>query len=166
VPSGMQAVTVGSLLRLLRPRGCVRPAWGIMACMTRWDDPVVSADILRTYRSWAVVGCSDDPRRASYGVASFLQQRGYDIVCINPNHDSCIEGAPCYPDLLSVEEPVEVVDIFRRSELVEPHVEEAIRIGAKAIWMQLGVINERAAERAAEAGLKVVMDRCPKIDLG
>ena len=95
----------------------------------------------------------------------FLQGRGYDVICVNPNHDSCIADAPCYPDLVSVEEPIEVVDIFRRSELVEPHVEEAIEIGAKAVWMQLGVINERAAERARDAGLKVVMDRCPRIDL-
>ena len=133
--------------------------------MTRWDDPEVAAHILATYRSWAVVGCSDDPRRASFGVATFLQDRGYDVVCINPNHDSCIEGAPCYPDLRAVEEPIEVVDIFRRSEFVGPHVEEAIEIGAKAVWMQLGVIDVRAAEFAAEAGLEVVMDRCPKIDL-
>ena len=133
--------------------------------MTRWDDPQVAADILESYRSWAVVGCSNDPSRPSFGVATFLQGRGYDVVCINPNHDACIENAPCYPDLLSVEESVEVVDIFRRSEFVEPHVEEAIKIGAKAVWMQLGVINERAAERAADAGLKVVMDRCPRVEL-
>ena len=133
--------------------------------MTRWDDPEVAAGILKSYRSWAVVGCSNDPSRPSFGVATFLQGRGYDVICINPNHDSCIHEAPCYPDLLSVEEPVEVVDIFRRPEFVEPHVEEAIEIGAKAVWMQLGVINETAAERAKEAGLQVVMDRCPRIDL-
>jgi predicted CoA-binding protein len=133
--------------------------------MTRWDDPDVAAGVLDGYRTWAVVGCSDDPSRPSHGVATFLQQRGYRVICVNPNHDSCIEGAPCYPDLRSVEEPVEVVDIFRRADSVEPHVEEAIEIGAKAIWMQPGVINERAAKRAAEAGLQVVMDRCPRIDL-
>jgi predicted CoA-binding protein len=133
--------------------------------MTRWDDPQVAQDVLKSYRSWAVVGCSNEPSRPSYGVATFLQARGYGVICVNPNHDSCIADAPCYPDLTSVEEPVEVVDIFRRSELVEPHVEEAIEIGAKAVWMQLGVINERAAERARAAGLKVVMDRCPRIDL-
>jgi uncharacterized protein len=132
--------------------------------MQTWDDPEVARKILSSYRSWAVVGCSDDPARPSYGVATFLQGRGYSLVCINPNHDSCIEGAPCYPDLVSVEETIEVVDIFRRSEFVEPHVEEAIAIGAKAVWMQLGVINERAAQRAADAGLEVVMDRCPRID--
>ena len=132
--------------------------------MDRWNDLEVAHKILSSYRSWAVVGCSDDPARPSFGVATFLQDQGYSVVCINPNHDSCIEGAPCYPDLASVKEPVEVVDIFRRSEFVEPHVEEAIAIGAKAVWMQLGVINERAARRAADAGLDVVMDRCPRID--
>ena len=125
----------------------------------------MAQEVLSTYKSWAVVGCSNDPRRDSFDVATFLQRRGYEVICVNPNHDSCIAGAPCYPDLASIEEPVEVVDIFRRSEFVEPHIEEAIEIGAKAVWMQLGVINERAAERAGAAGLKVVMDRCPKIDL-
>ena len=134
--------------------------------MTRWDDPQVAQAILLSYRSWAVVGCSNDPSRPSFDVATFLQRRGYDIVCVNPNYDACIADSPCYPDLLAVEESVEVVDIFRRSESVLPHVEEAIEIGAKAVWMQLGVINEEAAEVARDAGLKVVMDRCPKIDLG
>lgn len=133
--------------------------------MTNYSDPQVAAEILASFKSWAVVGCSNDPRRPSFGVATFLQDRGYDVVCVNPNHDACIEGAPCYPSLAEVESPVEVVDIFRRPDAVEPHIEEAIAIGAKAVWMQLGVINERAARRASEAGLKVVMDRCPKIDL-
>jgi uncharacterized protein len=133
--------------------------------MERWDDPRVAQEILTSYKSWAVVGCSNDPSRASYGVATFLQARGYDVICVNPNYDSCIADAPCYPDLTSIEDPVEVVDLFRRSESVEPHVDEAIEIGAKAVWMQLGVINERAAQKARDAGLKVVMDRCPKIDL-
>jgi uncharacterized protein len=131
---------------------------------TRWDDPEVAGQILSSYRSWAVVGCSDDPGRPSFGVATFLMNQGYSVVCVNPNHDSCIEGAPCYPDLQSIAETIEVVDIFRRSEFVEPHIEEAIAIGAKAVWMQLGVINERAAQAAADAGLAVVMDRCPRID--
>lgn len=132
---------------------------------TRWDDPKVAAEILKSYKSWAVVGCSSDPARPSHGVATFLQGRGYDVTCVNPNYDSCIEGMPCYPDLRSVEGTIEVVDIFRQSDQVEPHIEEAIDIGAKAVWMQLGVINEKAAQRAADAGLKVVMDRCPRIDL-
>lgn len=136
-----------------------------MGAMTTWNDPEVAREILESYKSWAVVGCSNDPARPSHGVATFLKRRGYDIVCINPNYDSCIEGLPCYPDLRAVEETIEVVDIFRRPELVEPHIEEAIDIGAKAVWMQLGVINESAAHRAADAGLQVVMDRCPRIDL-
>jgi uncharacterized protein len=132
--------------------------------MDTWGDPEVIRKILSSYRSWAVVGCSNDPARASFGVATFLQDKGYSIVCVNPNHDSCIADAPCYPDLESVEESIEVVDLFRRSEAVEPHVEEAIAIGAKAVWMQLGVINEHAAQRARDAGLEVVMDRCPRIE--
>lgn len=133
--------------------------------MENFNDPNVAADILTTHRTWAVVGCSNDPRRPSYGVATFLRDRGYDIICVNPNHDVCLEGVPCFPDLGSIDRPVEVVDIFRRPDAVGPHVDEAIAIGAKAVWMQLGVINQGAALRAAEAGLKVVMDRCPKIDL-
>ena len=120
--------------------------------------------ILRTYRTWAVVGCSADPARPSYGVARFLMGLDFRVVCVNPNYESCIDGAPCYPDLASIPEPVEVVDIFRRSDAVLPHVEEAIEIGAKAVWMQLGVINPQAAKLATDAGLEVVMDRCPRID--
>ena len=132
--------------------------------MRAFSDPEVAQKILNDYKTWAVVGCSDDPRRPSYGVARFLDEVGYDVVCVNPHHDSCLEGLPCYPDLRSVNEPVEVVDIFRRSELVLPHVEEAIEVGARAVWMQLGVINEQAARLAADAGLDVVMDRCPRIE--
>jgi predicted CoA-binding protein len=131
----------------------------------RWDDPEVAAEILETYKSWAVVGCSSDPGRPSHEVATFLHGRGYEVTCVNPNHDSCIEGLACYPDLRSIEGTIEVVDIFRRSDQVGPHVEEAIEIGAKAVWMQLGVIDETAAQVASDAGLKVVMDRCPRIDL-
>ena len=115
--------------------------------------------------TWAVVGCSPDPLRDSHGVARFLQQRGKRVIPVNPN--SCpgeILGEQCHPDLDSVDEPVDVVDIFRRSESAGAHVDEAIAIGAKAVWLQLGVIDEDAAERARDAGLLVVMDRCPKIE--
>ena len=133
--------------------------------MSAFVDPDVTQKILRTYKRWAVVGCSDDPRRPSHGVARFLAEvAGFEVVCVNPNHDSCIKGLPCYPDLRSIPEPVDVVDIFRRPEHVLPHVEEAVETGAKAVWMQLGVINEPAARLAAEAGLDVVMDRCPRIE--
>ena len=132
--------------------------------MNRWSDPEVAERILRNFRSWAVVGCSNDQNRPSYGVASFLWVLGFKVTCVNPTYDSCVPGMPCSPDLRSIDGPVEVVDIFRRSEAVLPHVEEAIEIGAKAVWMQLGVINVEAVELAEEAGLQVVMDRCPKID--
>jgi predicted CoA-binding protein len=121
--------------------------------------------VLERFTTWAVVGCSPDPRRDSHGVAAFLQARGKRVVPVNPQ--ACpgqILGEECHPDLASVGEPVEVVDIFRRSEFAGAHVDEAIAIGAKAIWMQLGVIDEDAARRAREAGLLVVMNRCPKIE--
>ncbi|MBA3586046.1 MAG: CoA-binding protein [Chloroflexi bacterium] len=132
-----------------------------------WSDPTVAEHILRTYRVWAVVGCSSHPWRASHGVSRYLLSQGYGVVPINPN-ESVIHGKLAYPDLASVptdpRAPIEVVDIFRRSELVLPHVEEAIAIGARAVWMQLEVWNEEAALLAANAGLEVVMDRCPAID--
>ncbi|HUF07250.1 MAG TPA: CoA-binding protein [Candidatus Binatia bacterium] len=132
-----------------------------------WSDPQVAEHILRTYRVWAVVGCSSHPWRASFGVSRYLLSQGYGVVPVNPNEE-LVHGKPAYPDLVSVpvdpRAPIEVVDIFRRSDLVMPHVEEAIAIGAKAIWMQLEVWNEDAARRAADAGLEVVMNRCPAID--
>jgi uncharacterized protein len=121
--------------------------------------------VLERFTTWAVVGCSPDPSRDSHGVASFLQARGKRVFPVNPN--ACpgeILGERCHRDLASIGEPVEVVDIFRRSSLAGRHVDEAIAVGAKAVWMQLGVIDEDAAERAGAAGLLVVMDRCPKID--
>jgi predicted CoA-binding protein len=131
--------------------------------MNAFSDPEVARKILTTYNTFAVVGCSNKPHRASYDVALFLREQGYRVVCINPNVDECF-GDACYPDLRSVEEPIGVVDIFRRPEAVAAHVDEAIEVGAKAVWMQLGVINEPAAQKALDAGLDVVMDRCPKID--
>jgi len=123
-------------------------------------------EILTSFRSWAVVGCSPNPGRPSHGVARFLLGAGYRVVPVNPAMDSCL-GQRCYPDLASAAaeaRPIEVVDIFRRSSLAGAHVDEAISIGARAVWMQLGVVDEEAAERAREAGLLVVMDRCPAID--
>jgi len=132
-----------------------------------WHDPKVADDILRTYRVWAIVGCSSRPWRASHGVSRYLLSQGYGVVPINPN-ESLVHGKQAYPDLRSVptdpRAPIEVVDLFRRSDLVLPHVEEAIAIGAKAVWMQLDVWNEDAAILADEAGLVVVMNRCPAID--
>jgi predicted CoA-binding protein len=122
--------------------------------------------VLTEYRTWAVVGCSPNAWRDSHDVAAFLQQAGYRVIPVNPQcDDDEILGERCYPDLASVPGPIDVVDIFRRSELAGAHVDEAITVGAKAVWLQLGVIDEAAAARATAAGLDVVMDRCPKIEL-
>jgi predicted CoA-binding protein len=122
--------------------------------------------ILTGHRVWAVVGCSPDPGRPSHSVARFLQGNGYRVIPVNPAQDELL-GERCYPRLDDIpsEEGVEVVDIFRRSELAGAHVDEAIGIGAQAVWMQLGVIDQAAADRARAAGLRVVMDRCPAIEL-
>jgi uncharacterized protein len=132
-----------------------------------WSDPAVAERILRSYRVWAVIGCSSNPIRPSPGVSRYLIGAGYEVVPINPR-ESEVHRLTAYPDLASVPEEtrerIEVVDIFRRPDLVMPHVEEAIEFGAKAVWMQLNVWNQEAAERATHAGLLVVMNRCPAID--
>jgi predicted CoA-binding protein len=127
--------------------------------MTNLNDKETIQTILRESQTVAVVGLSNDPERPSYDVAHFLQCRGYRIVPVNPNISEVL-GEPSYPDLLSIPVPVDVVDIFRRSEAVPPIVEQAIQIGAKAVWMQKGVRNEPAAAQARAAGLLVVMDHC------
>jgi len=116
-------------------------------------------EILRASRTIAVVGLSNKRFRPSYGVAEYMKRSGYRIIPVNPGHSEIL-GETCYPDLDSIPEPVNIVDIFRRSEYVPPIVEAAIRIGAKAIWMQEGVYHEEAARRAEAAGLVVMMDRC------
>ena len=125
-----------------------------------------AAKILSSYKTWAVVGCSADPMRDSHGVARFLQARGFEIIPVNPAEGSIL-GERCYPDLKSIptDRGVEVVDIFRRAEFAEGVVREAIQIGARAVWMQIGVVDDAAYRLAEEAGLQVVMDRCPKIEM-
>jgi uncharacterized protein len=120
--------------------------------------------VLTGTRVWAVVGCSPDPDRDSHRIASMLQRRGYRVIPVNPMV-SHVLGERCYPTLRAVPEPVEVVDVFRRASAAGIHVDEAVAIGARAVWMQLGVIDEAAAERGRAAGLRVVMDRCPAIEL-
>lgn len=120
-------------------------------------------EIFQTCRTIAVVGCSPKPERAGHYIARFLQQQGYRVIPVNPGHKELV-GERCYPSLRDIPEPVDMVDCFRRPEEMLSVVDDAIAIGAKVIWMQLGVINEEAAARAEAAGLKVVMDRCPKID--
>jgi predicted CoA-binding protein len=111
----------------------------------------------------AVVGLSSDTDRDSYRVARYLLRVGYEVIPVNPRETEVL-GLRAYPDLKSLPEPPEVVDVFRRSEFVAQVVEEAIEVGAKAIWLQLGVIDYEAARRARQAGLLVVMDRCIKVE--
>ncbi len=119
----------------------------------------IEEKILKCGRTVAVVGLSSKPDRPSHKVASYLKEQGYKIVPVNPAANEIL-GETCYPDVASIPEPVDVVDIFRSSQEVLPIVKEAIKIGAKAVWMQEGVISEEAAAQAREAGLMVVMDKC------
>lgn len=120
-------------------------------------------DILNKYRSIAVVGLSPREDRPSNRVAKYMHQAGYKIIPINPGQ-SKILGLHCYPNLHTVKEPIEIVNIFRRSDQVLPIVQEAIEIGAKVIWMQERIVNTEAAALAEKAGLIVVMNRCIKVD--
>jgi len=117
------------------------------------------SEILKSSHTIAVVGLSSNPMRPSNGVAAYLQRAGYRIIPVNPK-ESEVLGEKCYARLEDIPEKIDIVDIFRRSEYVPEIVESAIRLGAKTVWMQEGVIHEEAAERARNAGLKVVMDRC------
>jgi predicted CoA-binding protein len=131
--------------------------------LTRDED---IAELLTNARTIAMIGASDRPERASYGVMKFLQDHGYRVFPVNPQiTGEHIHGEFVWRELAQIGEPIDVVDIFRRSEMAGEAVDQAIFAGAKAVWMQLGVINEDAAARAEAAGLKVVMDRCPKIDI-
>ncbi len=124
------------------------------------------ADLLRSARTIAVIGASDRPSRPSYGVMQFLQEWGYRVLPVNPQiTGEHVLGEFVWRELAQIGIPIDIVDIFRRPEAALEAVEQAIFVGAKAVWMQLGVINEEAAARAEAAGLKVVMDRCPHIEI-
>ena len=132
--------------------------------------PLTSPDDIRQLltetRTIALVGASDRPNRASYGVMAALQAHGYRVLPVNPRiTGEHIHGEFVWRELSQIGEPIDMVDIFRRSSEVGPVVDEAIAAGAKSIWMQLGVIDAEAAARAEAAGLKVVMDHCPKIEI-
>ncbi len=116
-------------------------------------------DLLKGSRTIAVVGLSDNPDRDSHRVSAYLQRAGYRIIPVNPALTEVL-GEKCFASLRDIKEPVDLVDVFRRSEFVPPIVDDAIAIGAKAVWMQDGVVHEEAAERARAAGLAVVMDDC------
>ena len=122
--------------------------------------------LLESARTIAMVGASDRPERASNGVMKFLQDQGYRVIPVNPQiTGEHVHGEFVFRELAQIGVPIDIVDIFRRPEAAGEAVDEAIAVGAKAVWMQLGVVNHAAAERAEAAGLKVVMDRCPKIDI-
>jgi predicted CoA-binding protein len=130
--------------------------------LTRDED---IADLLTSARTIALVGASDNPSRASFGVMKFLQDQGYRVIPVNPRiTGEHVHGEYVWRELAQIGEPIDIVDIFMRSENVGSIVEDAIAVGAKAVWMQLGVIDEAAAAKAEAAGLKVVMDHCPKIE--
>ena len=123
-------------------------------------------DVLTSVRTIAVVGASPRRERPSHGVMAYLQRRGYRTIPINPNAaGGTINGETCYASLADVPEPIDMVDIFRRSEFAGAAVDEAVAAGAKVVWMQLGVRDDAAAARAEARGLKVVMNRCPAIEI-
>ena len=124
-------------------------------------DPIF--DILTKYKTIAVVGLSSNPARPSYGVTEYIQSSGYQIIPVNPNETDVL-GEPSYASLDDVPQKIGIVDIFRRPEEVASVVDAAIRVGAKVVWMQLGIVNEAAAEKAQAAGLTVVMDACMLIE--
>lgn len=129
------------------------------------DDAAI-ADLLQSVRTIALIGASDRPDRPSYEVMPFLQQHGYRVIPVNPQiTGEHVHGEYVWRELAQIGVPIDLVDIFRNSAAAGEAVDQAIACGAKAVWMQLGVINEEAAARAEAAGLTVVMDRCPKIEI-
>ncbi|MGO1383597.1 MAG: CoA-binding protein [Arachnia sp.] len=131
--------------------------------MSHTNDPEVIRRLLTTPGRWAVVGLSENPERTAYGIGRYLQDLGMEIVPVHPKAET-VHGAKGYASLAEVPDPIDVVDVFVRSDLAGGVVDEAIAVGAKAVWLQLGVIDEDAAQRALEAGLDVVMDTCPAIE--
>ena len=131
--------------------------------LTRDED---IAELLTNARTIAMIGASDRPSRPSYGVMKFLQGHGYRVIPVNPQiTGEHVHGEFVWRELGQIGEPIDIVDIFRRPQAAGEAVDEAIAAGAKAVWLQLGVINEVAAAKAEAAGLKVVMNRCPKIEI-
>jgi len=125
------------------------------------DEEVV--ELLKSAKTIAVVGISHKEDRDSYKVAKYLKEHGYKIIPVNPKYKEVL-GEPCYPDLKSIPEKIDVVDIFRKVDAIPGIVDEAISVGAGAVWMQLGLAHNESAEKARQAGLKVVMNKCMKIE--
>src|SRR3954447_14514493 len=168
--AGAGARGAGGAVRVLQQRlGGLRRAKRASAAPFGGTGGDMDADIrwaLTETRTWAVVGCSPDPSRDSHRIAALLQARGFRVIPINPSAE-VILGERCYPSLAAIPptETIDVVDVFRRSDAAGEHVDEAIAIGARGVWLQLGAIGEEAVARAREAGMRAVMDRCPAIEL-
>lgn len=126
------------------------------------NDDQMMKDILLSTKTIASVGLSSNQEKESYWIVSYLKEQGYRIIPINPTADEIL-GEKAYPDLESVPEKIDVVQVFRRPEDVPPVVDSAIKVGAKVVWMQEGIVNEEAAQKAREAGLQVVMDACMRM---
>lgn len=124
-----------------------------------WSDPRIMREILNEARTIAIVGISDSPARPSYGVARYLIENGYRVVGVNPKLEDVL-GDICYPSVSSIPEQIDVVTVFRKPEAVDAVVDEVIKLHVPYLWLQEGVVNPEAAERALEAGVKVVMDHC------
>ena len=137
--------------------------------MTSWQDREAVGFMLEGCETWAVVGLSGDPTRTAYSIAALLQQRGKRIVPIHPQAASgelTVLGEKAYPTLADVPFPIDVVDVFRRSEAAGQFADEAVAVGAKGVWFQLGVVDQDAFDRTTAAGLRMVMDTCPAIEWG
>src|SRR5919198_2996488 len=145
------------------PLVCAIPDRSAIADIRRYQDPTVIRRILHTARTIAIVGLSSNPLRPSNFVGFYLQRHGYRIIPVNPNERE-VYGEKAYASLLDIPEKVDVVDLFRASQFVPPFAAEAVKIGAKAVWMQFGVISAEGARIAEEGGLAVVMDRCMKVE--
>lgn len=132
--------------------------------MTFQNSPATIRKILESSKTIALVGASPKPERTSHKIMSFLMQSGYKVIPVNPGQNEIL-GQPCFATLSDIPEPIDMVDIFRKSEDAGKIVDEAIAIGAKSVWLQLGVVDEEAAARAQAAGLDVVMNTCPHIEM-
>jgi predicted CoA-binding protein len=129
--------------------------------------PTLIASVLRSVKTIALVGASANPLRPSHEVMKFLQGQGFRVIPVNPGlAGQALLGEKVYESLAAIDEPIDMVEIFRRSEAVPPIVDAAIKVGARVVWMQLGVRDDAAAAKAEAAGLTVIMDRCPKIEIG
>jgi predicted CoA-binding protein len=145
------------------PLVCAIPDRSAIADIRKYQEPMVIRQILHTARTIAIVGLSSNPLRPSNFVGFYLQRHGYRVIPVNPNERE-VYGEKAYASLLDIPEEVDVVDLFRASQFVPPIASEAVKIGAKAVWMQFGVISAEGARIAEEGGLQVVMDRCMKVE--